>query len=114
VLDAGEISIRVARTSAQSTVTVTGRVTIDSSPHLRSVLLQLLGRRSENAVTIDLFGVSYLDTSGLATLLEALQLAHRHSGTLRVLGITGQSRKLAEIVELDKVFQAAGSEVEFR
>jgi anti-anti-sigma regulatory factor len=55
-----------------------------------------------------------LDTSGLATLLEALKAAHQRSVTLRVLGITGQSRTLAEVAELDKIFQAVGSEVEFR
>jgi anti-sigma B factor antagonist len=95
-------------------VTVAGRVTVDSSPHLRSALLQLLRRRAEPVVVIDLSEVSYLDMSGLATLLEALKAARRHSVTLRVLGMTGQSRMLAEIAELDEVFRSAGSEVEFR
>jgi anti-sigma B factor antagonist len=113
-LEAGEITIRVVRAISQSTVTVTGRVTVDSSPHLRSVLLQLLGRGAEPAVIIDLSGVSYLDMSGLATLLEALKAARQRSLTLRVRGMTGQSRMLAEIAELDKVFRSAGSEVEFR
>mgnify|MGYP003472593069 CR=1 FL=1 len=31
-----------------------------------------------------------------------------------VLGMTGQSRMLAEIAELDRIFQTEGSEVEFR
>ena len=113
-LDAGEISIRVVRASSESTVIVTGRVTVDSSPHLRSELLQLLNRGTGPAVVIDLSGVSYLDMSGLATLLEALKAARQRSKTRRVLGMTGQTRMLAEIAELDKVFQAAGSEVEFR
>jgi anti-sigma B factor antagonist len=110
----GEISIRVVGAGSQSTVTVTGRVTIDSSPHLRSLLLQLLRRGTAPVVVIDLCEVSYLDMSGLATLLEALQAAHGRSVTLRVVGMTGQSRMLAEVAELNKVFQAAGSEVEFR
>ena len=113
-LEAGEISIRVVRASSQSTVTVSGRVTVDSSPHLRSMLLQLLRRAAGPVVVIDLAGVSYMDMSGLATLLEALTAAHQHSVTLRVHGITGQSRMLAELTEMDKVFQAAGSEVQFR
>lgn len=112
--DAGEIVIGVARTSSQSTVTVTGRVTVDSSPHLRSVLLQQLHREPGPAVVVDLSGVSYLDMSGLATLLEALKAARQRSKTIRVLGLTGQSRFLAEIAELDKIFQSVGSEVEFR
>jgi anti-sigma B factor antagonist len=113
-VDQGEITIRVVPASSGSTVTVTGRVTVYSSPRLRSVLLHLLRQGSGPAVVIDLSGVSYLDTSGLATLLEALKAAHQRSVTLRVLGITGQSRTLAEVAELDKIFQAVGSEVEFR
>lgn len=112
--DAGEISVQVVRASLKSTVIVTGRVTVDSSPHLRSVLLELLNTETRPSVVIDLSGVSYLDMSGLATLLEALKAACRRSKTLRVLGMTGQTRMLAEIAELDRVFQAAGSEVEFR
>lgn len=112
--EAGEIAIHVVRASSQSTVTVTGRVTVNSSPHLRSALLALLRQGAEPVVIIDLSGVSYLDMSGLATLLEALKAARRRSATLRVLGMTGQSRMLAEIAELEKVFRSAGSEVEFR
>ena len=114
VHEAGEISIVVVRAGSQSTVTVTGRVTVDSSPHLRSVLLELLRRPSAQVVIIDVLAVAYLDMSGLATLLEALQAAQRNSVTLRVVGMTGQGRMLAEIAELDAVFRAAGSEVEFR
>jgi anti-sigma B factor antagonist len=113
-LEANEITIRVARASSQSTVTVTGRITVDSSPHLRSVLLQLLRQGAERVVVIDLAGVLYLDMSGLATLLEALKVAQHGSVKLRVIGMSGQSRLLAEIAELDKIFQTVGSEVEFR
>jgi anti-sigma B factor antagonist len=77
------------------------------------VLLQNLRRGAGPVVVIDLVGVSYLDMSGLATLLEALKAAHQRSVKLRVLGMTGQSRMLAEVAELDQVFQAAGSEVVF-
>jgi anti-sigma B factor antagonist len=114
VRDADEITVRVVRANSQSTVTVTGRVTVDSSPHLRSVLLQLLRRRAGPVVVIDLSGVPYMDMSGLATLLESLKAARQRSVTLRVLGMAGQSRMLAEIVELDKVFRNSGSELEFR
>lgn len=113
-LDAGENNIQVAQTSSESTVTVTGRVTVNSSQHLRSALLRLLHRGMASVVVVDLSGVSYLDMSGLATLLEALKVARQGTKKLRVVGVAGQSRMLAEIVELDKIFQAEGSEVEYR
>ena len=112
--EAGEIAIRVAGSLSQSTVVVTGRVTVESSPYMRTALLELLHRGEEQAVVVDLSGVSYLDMSGLATLLEALKAARQRSKILRVVGLTGQSRMLAEIAELDKVFRSADSEVEYR
>jgi anti-sigma B factor antagonist len=109
---AEDANIRIDRSGSQHTVAVTGRVTIDSSPRLRSVLLGLITKRA--GVVVDMSGVTRMDTSGLATLLEALNTAHEHSVRLRVTGVSGQPRKLAELVELEQIFRASGSEVEFR
>ena len=78
-LDAGEISVHVVPTSNQITVAVAGRVTVDSSTSLRSALLDLLRRATAPLIVIDLSAVSYLDTSGLATLLEALKVARERA-----------------------------------
>jgi anti-sigma B factor antagonist len=111
---AGESMIRVVQGSEQSTVAVAGRVTVDSSPHLRSILLELIRRGKAALVTIDLSAVSYVDMSGMAILLEALKAARGRSVKLSVTGMSGQVRTLAEVAQLDAVFRAWGSEVEFR
>ena len=108
-----EISVQIVRTDSQTTVLVAGRVTIDSSLHMRSMLLNLLQNETGGVVTIDLAKVSYLDTSGIATLLEALKLARERSMKLRLVGASGQVRMLAEVVELAKIFVFFGSEVIF-
>jgi len=113
-LDAGEITVHVIPGSNQLTVVVAGRVTVDSSPHLRAVLLGLLRRETAPEVVIDLSALSYLDVSGIATLLEALKGAREHWAKLRLAGMTGQARNLAEIAQLDKIFRGWGGEVEFR
>jgi anti-sigma B factor antagonist len=113
-VEAGEITIHVVPASDRITVAVAGRVTVDSSPTLRSALLELLRRGAAPVIVIDFFAVSYLDMSGLATLLEALKAAHERSVKLRVTGLSGEARTLTEIAQLDTVFRAWGSEVEFR
>lgn len=113
-VDAGEITLDVVSAGNQATVAVTGRVTVDSSPGLRAALLELVRRRSAPVTVIDFSGVSYLDMSGLATLLEVLRAAREQSVKLRVTGISGKARTLAEIAQLDTIFRAWGSEVEFR
>jgi len=112
--NAGEMTVQVAPEINHITVAVTGRVSVDSSPDLRSALLDLLRGKAAPIIDIELSGVSYLDTSGLATLLEALKAARERSVILRVTGIGGAARTLAEIAQLDTIFRQWGSQVEFR
>jgi len=112
-LEAGEISVQVVPTSELFTVAIAGRTTVDTSPHLRSVLLGLLEQGTAPVVVIDVSALSYLDMSGIATLLEALRAARERSVKLRLTGMRGQARTLAEIAQLDTIFRSWGSEVEF-
>jgi len=113
-LEAGEIMVRVLPGGDQLTVVVAGRTTVDSSPQLRYVLLDVILRGTAPVVVIDVSGLSYLDMSGIATLLEALKAARERSVPLRLAGVSGQVRTLAEIAQLDTIYRAWGSEVEFR
>ena len=113
-LEAGEITVHVVPGSNQLTVAVAGRTTVETSPDLRSVLLGLLRRGTAPVVVIDVSALSYLDMSGIATLLEALKAARERSVKLRLAGMSGQVKALAEIAQLDTIYRAWGSEVEFR
>ena len=113
-LEAGEIIVHIVPASKLLTVAVAGRTTVDTSPYLRSVLLGLLRRCTAPVVVIDVSALSYLDMSGIATLLEALKAARERSVKLRLTGMSGQARTLAEIAQLDTIYRAWGSEVEFR
>ena len=108
-----EITLVVVERASETVVTVTGRVMMESSPYLRSLLLRMLKNRRSTAIDIDMARVTYLDTSGIATLLEALKLSRSNSVKLRLAGISAQPKVLAEITELAAVFAAAGSEVLF-
>ena len=114
LLERGEITVHVVPGSRQLTAAVAGRTTVDTSPDLRSVLLGLLRRVTVPVVVIDASALSYLDMSGIATLLEALKAARQRSVKLRLTGMSGQVRRLAEIAQLDTIYRAWGSEVEFR
>ena len=110
---ANELSVETRQAGARTTVVVIGRVTVDSSPHLRSVLHDAIEAAAASDVVIDLTGTSYLDTSAIATLLEAATLALAHCVALRVTGLQGHARFVAEAAELDHIFVALGYEVQF-
>jgi anti-sigma B factor antagonist len=110
---ADELSVETRRAGAQTVVIVTGRVTVDSSPHLRQVLHEAIGVAQPAGVVIDFTAARYLDTSGIATLLEAAMLASKQRVRLGVIGLGGEARALAEATELDHIFLALGYEVQF-
>jgi anti-anti-sigma factor len=93
-------------------VAVAGRVTIDTSPRLRSAVHAAIAA-GQPAVTIDFSAAPYLDTSAIATLLEAATQASSRQVRLRITGLGGDARMVAERAELDRIFPALGGEVEF-
>src|SRR2546426_10059827 len=66
----------VARRGGNSLVSVSGRITIDSSPDLRALLLKQLKTTGCESLTLDLYDVAYVDVSGVAVLLEVLRAVH--------------------------------------
>jgi anti-anti-sigma factor len=110
---ANAMSVDVRQAGACTTVVVSGRVTVDLSPHLRPVLHGAIGVAPPAGVAIDFMAAPYLDTSAIATLLEAATLASNRGVGLRVTGLGGEARFVAEATELDRIFLALGYEVQF-
>lgn len=85
-----------------------GRLSIDSSPAFRDRLLALLRGQSPAAVIVDLTGVSYIDASGVATLVEGLKIARNRRSTLCLKGLQGRVRHLFEVTGLLTLFETSG------
>ena len=90
---------------------VTGQVDMHTSPELRRHLRGVLeGRRSP--VVTDLTEVSFIDSSGLATLIDALKEVSRYGGKLRLVGLTPTVMNLFELSHLTTIFQIFDSREE--
>ena len=87
----------------QDMVSIEGRITVDNSPEMRDKLADALKPKPAE-VTVDLSGVTYIDISGLATLVEASRIAHQQGTHLVLTGIQGQTRYLFEVSQLDHLF----------
>lgn len=85
-------------------VSISGRVTIDSSPDLRMFLLQALAKVDCTTLTVDFDEVTYVDTSALAVLLELLKTARRLNKTLHLSGLGERLRFLLEATRLQHLF----------
>lgn len=91
------------------TVSVEGRITVDNSNEMRRKLCDAL-RSKPSRLTVDLSKATYIDTSGLATLVEAVRTARQQSTQLLLAGLNGQPRSLFEVAELNRLFEFASEE----
>lgn len=73
---------------------LTGRFDIDSSPAVRDQLIALLHAQHSSTVSIDLSGVTHIDSSGVATLIEALKIARNRKTELRLQGLHDHLQRL--------------------
>ena len=106
------MGIETLQGPSESRINVTGRLVMESSPRFRALLMKAIGKATSAVLVIDLSALSYLDTSGVATLLEAARVASARGVRLHVRGLIGEPRMLAQIAELDVIFRAYGSDLE--
>ncbi len=88
-----------------------GELDFHTSPDLRSQL-QAVTDKPAHKVVINLKKVNYIDSSGLATFVEALQKTKRGSGRLVLAEMAAAVKSVFEIAKLDKVFVLAATQTE--
>ena len=96
---------------AECQVWLSGRITIDSSPGVQLLLLRRLESPSCQTLTVDFCEVAYVDTSGLAMLVEILRAAHTRGKTFQLSGLRERPRFLLEATGLLHLFPEVNSEM---
>jgi anti-sigma B factor antagonist len=85
-------------------VSLAGRITIDTSPELRMLLFELLRAPGFERLIVDFEGVDYIDTSGLAVLIETLKAARSGGKSMCLSRLGDQPRYLLEATRLLHLF----------
>ena len=83
-----------------------GEIDLQHSPEMRR-LLQARAAQRIPALLLDFTGVQYIDSSGLATLIEYYQTTQAFAGRIAVAGLTPRVRSIFELVRLNEVFPFA-------
>ncbi len=86
----------------------TADIDMSRSPELRSMLRQEMGR-GVHKIVIDLESVQYMDSSGLATLVEAMRNASGNDTKLVICNMNPKVSAIFEIARLDSFFSIVGS-----
>jgi len=108
IVSATDLQVTVDESTEGAVVRLRGRLSIGSSPAFRDQLLAVLGRPSARDVVVDLTEVSYIDASGIATLVEGLKTARGGRNTLSLKGLQGRVLHLFEVTGLLDLFGTNG------
>jgi anti-sigma B factor antagonist len=104
-----DFRIRFEQHGPKSRAEVSGRIDIDSSPEFRGSLLRMLRAPDCQCLEVSFCEVAYIDTSGLAVLVDVLKSARQLGKTLELSGLQEHPRYLLESSGLLRFFVVARS-----
>lgn len=81
-----------------------GEIDLHVSPIVTASLTAMIEKKPERLV-IDLSEVTYIDSAGLAALIQAMQKVEGYGGKFLLAGLQETVRSIFEISRLDQVFQ---------
>ena len=99
------MNISIRERGPATILDVDGQITFESTPSLREKILGALKGKDKSAVLVNLSAVAYMDSSGIATLVEGLKAAQSSKSSFGLFGLTKNTRNVLELVRLDKVFK---------
>lgn len=105
---AGTLQVTTSTANDRLVVNVCGEVDLRTSPQLRAALLES-AQKTTGSLLVDLSGVSYMDSSGVGTMVYVKRQVERDGRRLVLVGLQPRVRSVLEITHLDKFFTIAQS-----
>ena len=97
------MNINVTKENGVVIVAVGGEIDADTSPRLRELFDKLLGE-GEQSYVIDMAGVEFMDSSGLAAFVRLFKRVRIGKGDVRLCGLRPEVLKIFELTRLNRVF----------
>jgi anti-anti-sigma factor len=98
-----ELALETVKTTQETLVRCTGRITSTSSAKLQAEVRKLIPHAK--CVVLDLTDVSYLDSSGLGGLVGLYLSARRQNCELKLINLNQRLKELFRITKLASVFE---------
>ena len=102
------IQVELKTTADGAVLAPVGEIDLGRAPSFREHLFTAQQKKPQRLV-VDLGQVPYMDSSGVATLVEAMQTARRSGSKLVLCNMQARVRSIFEIARLDSVFLIVGS-----
>lgn len=85
-------------------VALEGEIDLHESPQVKEKLKPLIDAKMPS-ILVDLGGVSYIDSSGLALFIEAMQRVQAYGGQFSLCSLRPTVKTIFEIARLDQIFK---------
>jgi anti-sigma B factor antagonist len=95
--------VKITSEAGVTLVQPAGEIDLQHSPTLRTTLLSLAERKPPRVI-VDLAAVTYVDSSGVGTLVEFKRRLERGGGRVILAGLQPRVRSVFEITKLDQFF----------
>lgn len=105
IIDKPEIKVITSKDGTLACLS--GPIDMDSSPAVRDELLVVVRTADPKVVSIDLSGVTHFDSSGIATLIDALRVARSSKRQLTLRGLHGGLLRLFELTGILPLFNGS-------
>jgi anti-sigma B factor antagonist len=89
---------------------ISGDIDLSSSPELRKPLLRELREVRTPRVVLNLKAVRYIDSSGVASLVEGLKAARDVGARFIMFGLNTTVREVLQLSKLVRIFEICDSE----
>lgn len=86
-----------------------GEIDLYRSPQVKETLEPLISKKMPR-ILVDFSAVSYIDSSGLATMIETLQRIQSYGGKFGMFGLRQSVKAIFEIARLDQIFSIYADE----
>jgi anti-sigma B factor antagonist len=98
------LEVQTRQTDAGITVVApSGRLDVAGAPTLKAAIGEAV-KSGQPRLVIDMEGVSFVDSTGLGSVIAALKMVRGSKGDLRLAAPNQQVRVVLELTTLDRVF----------
>jgi anti-sigma B factor antagonist len=104
------MQIGTRQTPAATIVDVKGDIDLYNSPEVRKVILEELKEKRTARLVVNLTQVRYIDSSGVASLVEGLKISKSLGSRFMLYGLSPAAREVLELSRLIRVFEVFDSE----
>jgi anti-sigma B factor antagonist len=104
------VQISVRRVETTTIFEVAGDIDFANSPEMQSALLREIREIRPPRVLVNLSQLRYIDSSGVASLVEGLKASRDLGSRLILFGLSGAARDVLQLSRLLNVFEVCDNE----